>query len=62
MIKVADRDVELTTMNNSTMLIICISFSWSSINCSTEFMSANLEAMFLGKQEMLQTFTLNYLT
>ena len=37
-----------------------VSFSWSSINCSTEFMSANLEAMTLGKHETLETFTLNY--
>ena len=37
-----------------------VSFSWSLINCFTEFMSANLEAIFLGKQETLQTFTLNY--
>ena len=103
LIKAADRDDELTTMNNSTgkdrhrllaSLIICgqtswmncgrssflsvrISsskatfcwvfflvfwFSWSSINCSTELMSANLEDIILWKKGTLQTFTLNYFT
>ena len=42
------------------VFFLVVSFSWSSINCFTEFMSANLEAMILGKQETLQTFTLNY--
>ena len=30
------------------------SISWSSINCFTELMFANLEAMILGKQGTLQ--------
>ena len=30
------------------------------LKCSTELMSANLEAMTLGKQGTLKTFTLNY--
>ena len=56
----------LGVRNSLSKAIFCwvffleFSFSWWSINCSTEFMSANLEAMILGKQGMLQTFTLNY--
>jgi len=42
------------------VFFLVFSFSWSSINRSTELMSANLEAMILGRQVTLQTFTLNY--
>ena len=35
---------------------LVFSFSWSSANCSTELMSANLEAMILGKQRTLPTW------